>query len=173
MVGRGRGAGLSGLRGASRVLGLCLLLLAAAGLAAREPGGWTATDPPINFRHIELGEINRHGEAVGFHHRPHGVDPAGARVLRIVQGPDAHGVYRARVAIRNGANGAWIDKRAPSTFFPDDMSDDEVVAVIVAVFRSAHRRRDGRFVGDSGRGFAVEGWYQNGRINAAYPLRGP
>ena len=29
------------------------------------------------------------------------------------------------------------------------------------------------FAGPSGRGFAIEGWYQNGRINAAYPLGGP
>ena len=173
MVGGGRRAGLSVCRGAFGAVGLCLLLLVAAGLAAREPGGWTATDPPINFRHIELGEINRHGEAVGFHHRPNGADPEGARVLRIVQASDANGIYRARVEIRNAATGAWVAKRAPSTFFPDDMSDQDVVAVILAVFRSAHPRRDGRFVGDTGRGFAVEGWYQNGRINAAYPLRGP
>ena len=26
---------------------------------------------------------------------------------------------------------------------------------------------------ETGRGFAIEGWYQNGRINSAYPLRGP
>jgi len=25
----------------------------------------------------------------------------------------------------------------------------------------------------SGRGFMIEGWFQDGRINAAYPLRGP
>jgi hypothetical protein len=25
-------------------------------------GGWTMTDPPINFVHIEFGEINRRGE---------------------------------------------------------------------------------------------------------------
>ena len=31
----------------------------------------------------------------------------------------------------------------------------------------------GQFVGPSGGGFAIEGWYQNGRINAAYPLRDP
>jgi hypothetical protein len=29
-------------------------------------GKWTTTDPPINFVHIEFGEINRRGEAVGY-----------------------------------------------------------------------------------------------------------
>ncbi len=167
------------MRGAVCWTILCvLLLLAAVGLSARDvttppAGQWTATDPSINVRHIEFGEINRRGEAVGFHHRPNGVDPTDARVLRIVQAADASGVYRARVAIRDPATGAWVAKRAPSTFFPDAMSDQNVIDIVLAVFHSSPMRQDGRFVGDSGRGFAVEGWYQDGRINAAYPLRGP
>ena len=110
---------------------LFALLLVPATLSARDiqaPGltaKWTTSDPPINLVHIDYGEINRHGEAVGYHHRPIGVDPPGARVLRIVQPPDASGVYRARVALRDPPTGAWIDKKAPSTFFPDAMSDDE------------------------------------------------
>jgi len=100
------------------------------------------------------------------------VDPPGARVQRIVQPPDASGIYRARVALRDPATGEWIDKKAPSTFFPDAMSDHEVVEAVLAAFEAGNRRGDGQFIGASGRGFAIEGWYQNGRINAAYPLRG-
>ncbi len=162
----------------SRAIGLCvvLLVLLPAGLFARDPTPptqWTATDPPIDFVHIETGEINRYGEAVGYHHRPNGVDPPGARVLRIVQPPDADGVYRARVAVRDPASGEWIDKRAASTFFPDAMSDEQVIQAVLAAFHDGRVRRDGRFLGDSRRGFAIEGWYQSGRIAAAYPLRGP
>ena len=155
------------------------LLLVPAALSARSlqapglAGKWTTSEPSINLVHIDYGEINRHGEAVGYHDRLDGVDPLGARVERIVQPPDANGVYRARVALRDPATGDWIDKKAPSTFFPDAMSDDEVVAAVLAAFQTGRRRGDGQFIGASGRGFAVEGWYQNGRINAAYPLRGP
>jgi hypothetical protein len=53
------------------------------------------------------------------------------------------------------------------------MSDDAVIRAVLAAFHNGHRRRGGEFTGDSGRGFAIEGWYQSGRINAAYPLRGP
>jgi hypothetical protein len=156
-----------------------LLLLGAAALGARQvlaPGleaKWTTSDPPINLAHIDYGEINRRGEAVGYHHRPNGVDPPGARVERIVQPPDASGVYRARVALRDPMTGGWIDKKAPSTFFPDAMSDDELIKAVLAAFQTGRRRGDGQFIGASGHGFAIEGWYQNGRINAAYPLRGP
>ncbi len=153
-----------------------LLVLLSAGLAARDTapaGQWTATDPPINIAHIQTGAINRRGEAVGYHHRPNGVDQPSARVLRIVQPPDANGVYRARVALRDPASGEWIDKRASSTFFPDAMSDDEVIEAVLAAFHHGQMRGDGEFSGDSGHGFAIEGWYQRGRIAAAYPLRGP
>lgn len=136
-------------------------------------GKWTETEPPINLVHIELGEINHRDEAVGYHHRPNGVDPPGARVTRVVQPPDATGIYRARVALRDPATGAWVQKKAPSTFFPDVMSSGEVVEAILAAFHDARAGNGGWFVGRSGSGFAIEGWYQNGRINAAYPLRGP
>lgn len=133
---------------------------------------WTATNPPINFAHIEFGEINRHGEAVGYHHRPHGVDPPNARIQQIVQPPDANGVYWARVALRDPATGAWLPKKAPSTFYPDAMTPAEVMEAILAAFHDSEVRNNGQFVGRSGRGFTIEGWYQDGRINAAYPLRG-
>jgi hypothetical protein len=137
-----------------QTLVLLLGLMPASALApqalALAPGDkWTATDPSINLVHIDFGEINRHGEAVGYHHRPNGMDPDGARVLQIIQSPDLKGVYRARVSIRDPATGVWVRKH------------------------SGQRRSDGQFVGPSGRGFMIEGWFQNGRISAAYPLRGP
>jgi Bacterial EndoU nuclease len=154
---------------------LLLLLLPAPLLARGTPlaGRWTETEPPIDLAHIDRGEINRRGDPVGYHHRASGVDPPEARVVAIIQAPDAAGVYRARVEIEDPASGAWLDKRAASTFFPDRMSDADVVAAILAAFHDGVRRRDGRFVGASGFGFTVEGWYRHGRILAAYPLRRP
>jgi hypothetical protein len=141
----------------------------AAGLS----GEWTRTQPPINLVHIELGEINDWGEAIGYHHRPNGLDPPDARVLRIVQSPDTNGIYRARVELRDPTTDVWVQKKTASTFFPDVMSPGEVVEAILAAFRYSQTGNNGRFVGPSGSGFAIEGWYQHGRINAAFPLRGP
>ena len=94
-------------------------------------------------------------------------------MLHIVQPPDANGIYRALVAVRDPLTGAWLEKRAASTFFPDAMSDAAIVDAVIAAFRNSRRYLDGRFIGSSGHGFAVEGWYRGGRILAAYPLRGP
>jgi hypothetical protein len=175
MVGGGGGAG-------ARVKALALFALlvfspttlsAQSVVAPSLAGKWTSTDPPVNLAHIDYGEINRPGEAAGYHHRPNGVDPPGARVRQIIQPPDPSGVYRARVTLRDPGTGRWIDKKAPSTFFPDTMSDNEVIDAVLAAFQGGRRRGDGQFIGASGHGFVIEGWYQNGRINSAYPLRGP
>ena len=122
-----------------------LLVLLSAPAAAREPAPpasrWTATDPPINLVHIEKGEINRRGEAVGYHHRPNDIDPPGAKVLRITQPPDASGVSRARAALSDPAPGEWIDKRASSTFFPDTMSEAAVIQAVLAALRDGAQAR--------------------------------
>lgn len=122
----------------------------------------------INEAHIFEGEINRRGKPVGFHARPGGRDPAGARVERIRTGPNRLGVYVATVAIRDHASHQWLEKR--STFFPDDMSRSEVLAAIQHAYanREAGVREPWR--GPSGRGFTIQGYVNRGRINTAYPI---
>ncbi len=157
-------------RGAGARFLICALLLLPAPLAARS-GEWTATDPPIDWGHISHGRINARGEAVGYHYRPGGVDPPDARVVHIFAPPDRNGVYEAAVELRDPASGHWVEKLEPSSFFPDAMRDPEVIRAILTAFRAGHLRADGRFIGPSGSGFRVEGWYERGHIEAAYPLR--
>jgi len=126
---------------------------------------WSRTSPPVNMTHIFEGEINRRGKPVGFHSRPGGQDPENARVTRIVERPNRAGVYTAEVEIRS--NSGWLAKR--STLYPDRM---DRAAVIRAVLNAFHDR-DGngeKFRGPSGAGFTIEGYFQGGRINTAYPI---
>ncbi|OQX16565.1 MAG: hypothetical protein BWK76_11375 [Desulfobulbaceae bacterium A2] len=55
-------------------------LLLCCGLARAELH-WSDTTPQVNLRHIFQGEINHHGKPTGFHSRPGGRDPQGARLL--------------------------------------------------------------------------------------------
>lgn len=126
---------------------------------------WSETDPPINLSHLFEGQINKRGKPVGFHARPGGVDPEGARLVRVVDGPNGRGVYVAKVEIRS-SSGEWLGKT--STLYPDDFSEDDVVAAILAAFE--HAEGGEKWRGDSGKGFTIEGYYQNGRINTAYPI---
>jgi hypothetical protein len=127
---------------------------------------WSSTDPPINVTHIFAGQINKRGKPVGFHARPGGRNPPGARVLRVLDGPNRAGVYTADVEIRDG--GRWLGKN--STLYPDALSRQEVIAAILHAFRERGDGGGEKFRGPSGRGFTIEGYFQNGRINTAYPI---
>ncbi|HWN42000.1 MAG TPA: EndoU domain-containing protein [Thermoanaerobaculia bacterium] len=129
---------------------------------------WSDTEPAINLAHVFEGGINRRGKPVGFHSRPEGTNPAGARVTRRVSGPNALGVYIAEVEIRNGSN-RWLKKT--STFYPDSLSRDEVVAAILHAWEERRDLGGGKFQGPSGEGFTIEGYtLDDGGINTAYPL---
>jgi hypothetical protein len=126
---------------------------------------WSRTSPPVNVTHIFEGEVNRRGKPTGFHSRPGGRDPENARLARIVDHPNRAGVYTADVEIRSGSQ--WLSKR--STLYPDRMDRQAVIQAVLNAFQ--HRAGNGeKFRGPSGTGFTIEGYFQNGRINTAYPI---
>jgi Bacterial EndoU nuclease len=129
---------------------------------------WSATDPPVNMSHIFEGLINKRGKPVGFHSRPGGRNPANARVVRVESGPNRAGVYTAEVEIRDGHGGPWLEKG--STLYPDALSRREVIQAVLHAFRERTTGGGEKFRGPSGRGFTIEGYFQNGRINTAFPI---
>jgi hypothetical protein len=134
-------------------------------------GEWSDTRPAVNLEHIFEGQVNRRGKPVGFHSRPGGKDPSNARLVRIIDRPNRAGVYTADVEIRNGA-GRWLRKR--STFFPDRLSREEVVAAVLHAWNQREKGRNNPFRGPSGEGFEIEGRpLDGGDINTAYPIFDP
>ena len=128
---------------------------------------WSDTDPDINLWHVFEGEINRSGKPVGYHARPGGQDPAGARVLRVRDPPNRVGVYTADVEILDGE--AW--RRKFSSFFPDTLTREQVMGAILNAYADSPDPDAQPFSGPSGLGFTIQG-YTSGRggINTAYPL---
>ena len=128
---------------------------------------WSSTNPEINLWHIFDGEINRKGKPTGYHSRPGGNDPANARVKSIRDQPNKAGVYTAVVEVRDGSQ--WKSKN--SSFFPDSLSRDEVIDIIVHAFKNSDNPKKQPWSGPSGQGYTVQGYTTNqGGINTAYPL---
>lgn len=150
------------------VWALTAWLAGAAGADRTRAARWSGTEPRINQTHVFQGEINRRGRPVGFHSRPGGRNPQGARVADVTRGPNREGVYEARVEIRDPESGRWLEKR--STFFPDAMDRDQVVRAILNAWRERTTGQSQRFRGPSGRGFTIEGYLLDGDINTAYPI---
>ena len=128
---------------------------------------WSSTDPEINLWHVFEGEINRKGKPTGFHSRPGGQDPANARVISVKDRPNKAGVYTANIEVRDG--GQWKSKF--SSFFPDSLSQQEVVNLIVYAFKNSKNPNEQPWSGPSGLGFQVQGYTSSrGGINTAFPV---
>ncbi len=129
---------------------------------------WSNTQPELNLWHIFEGEINRKRDPVGFHSRPGGQDPANARVVKIRDKPNKHGIYTATTEIFDGSQ--WKEKSFAS-FFPDDMSRDEVIAVILSAYKNSKNKNARPWQGPSGLGFNIQGYTTSrGGINTAFPV---
>lgn len=128
---------------------------------------WSSTNPEINLWHVFDGEINRKGKPTGYHSRPGGRDPANARVKSIRDQPNRAGVYTAVVEVRDGNQ--WKTKN--SSFFPDSMSRDEVIDVVLHAYNKSSNPNKQPWSGPSGLGFTVQGYTTSrGGINTAYPI---
>jgi hypothetical protein len=126
----------------------------------------------INQVHIFQGEINRKGQAVGYHHRLNGKDTNNARMIKLTGLPNRQGVYFGRVEIRNAATGQWVSKLSSSTFFPDNWSQQQVLSEIQGAFADSSNKSQERWQGTSPSGIRIEGFYSKttNTINTAYPI---
>lgn len=128
---------------------------------------WSDTSPNVNLLHVFEGEINRSGQPTGFHSRPGGQDPANARLVSVRDAPNRYGVYTATIEVKDG--GQWKSKF--SSFFPDDLSRDEVLSVILHAYNNSNNQKSQPWEGPSGEGYRVQGYTSNrGGINTAFPI---
>ncbi len=128
---------------------------------------WSKTTPQISLKHIFEGEINRSGKATGLHHISNGLKKA--RVKEILSGPNKYGIYTAFVEIFDPETNSWKPKF--SSLFPDQYSQQDVISVIMNALSSAPQKQAGKWRGNSGKGFSIEGYrLKDMRIITAYPI---
>ncbi|MEK7021890.1 EndoU domain-containing protein [Bacillus sp. FSL K6-6038] len=113
--------------------------------------------------HIFHGNIDRAGDAGGYHHKS---IMGEGEVLRVTRPPNRYGVYEAEVSV-NG-----IPKRLPSTFFPDHCGRIEVLkAIEVAYNNKVYSGTGNRYIGTAPNGMKIRLFIaSNGRIISAFPL---
>lgn len=128
---------------------------------------WSKTSPEINLWHVFDGEISRRGKPTGYHSRPGGVDAANARVVSIRDKPNRAGVYTATIEVND--DGQW--KQKFSSFFPDNLSQQEVIDIILHAYSNSNNKNAQPWSGPSGMGFSVQGYTTSrGGINTAFPV---
>jgi hypothetical protein len=121
----------------------------------------------INTRKLFRGEV-RAGRAVGFHHR--GTEATRTQViLPLIRGPNAQGVFEARVRIWDSRTRKWIAK-AKSTFFPDAWSRTRVLGEINHAYANSLTTANG-WEGVGTTGVPIVGYFDDrGVLDTAFPI---
>ncbi len=115
--------------------------------------------------HIFYGSINQDGQASGLHYE--GLSDQAQIIESTRSHPDAKGVYRARIKIKNK------DKKAFSTFFPKDWSPQEVVDAINQAYDSRSYISGNTYEGQ-GNGLPIQMYLsQDDLIISAFPIYQP
>ena len=126
--------------------------------------------------HIFKGEINKRGAAVGYHYRPDGQDRYGVRTTK--KGAlDENGLYKGTVTQRVWDGNTWVEKRAESTFFPNNWSEDQVRHAVTRAVSEGNIIKDKEGNPTNAwqgtyRGITIRGYYDpvTKHVTTAYPV---
>lgn len=121
------------------------------------------------LEHIFIGEINQHGDAVGFHY-----DGFPGKKGNIISGTktnsDEHGVYEAKVKVddtKKTSNGG------KSSFFPEELKPQDVVDAINEAYENRTHLNGNTYEGLSDEGIVVHMYLdESNHIISAFPVYG-
>ncbi|WP_208018046.1 WXG100 family type VII secretion target [Bacillus arachidis] len=114
------------------------------------------------LKHIFQGEVTKKGKAVGFHYE--GAEGSKGKIVGRIEGPDDFGVYKANVEIDGKP------KNAKSTFFPKDMTQQQIVDLINEAYANKEISRNNIYRGVASNGMRIEMQIKKGKIISAYPV---
>jgi hypothetical protein len=127
----------------------------------------------VNEIIVDDGHILDGTNGGGFHYAGE-PNPFARTVAGTETAADVNGVYTADVEFYDPGTGQWVPKNGAgmSTFFPDAWSRDQVLEEVWSAFeQGGGPEASGRWFGVSESGVPIEGWFRDGRIASAYPLK--
>ncbi len=127
------------------------------------------TDIFINsaIKHIFNGTINKKGQATGYHYD--GIEDSDGEIVEGTKSePDSDGIYKAQVEV-NGI--AKSGNRGYSSFYPEDMSPQEVIDAINEAYEDREHYTGNVYAGESDGGILIEMYLtDDDKIISAFPV---
>ena len=140
-------------------------------------------DPPVNLVHIFCGQINKYGQATGFHSHPNGKNPKSAAAFDPVKAslsPNPHSYTQYKnIYVRLNWN-TWLQKLAsPTTFWPTSMRKRDVVSTIQWLYSKCRPLNQNAYRAVvcienyyyHSQKFAVKIVLENKTVKTAYPVK--
>lgn len=119
------------------------------------------------IEHIFMGTINSKGNATGYHYD--GIIDSPGQIIEGTKGEsDSNGVYNAEVEVDGVAK---TSNRGRSSFYPEDMTPQEVVDAINEAYETRQEIDEDKYEGETSRGFLIQMYVDdNGYITTAFPI---
>jgi len=131
----------------------------------------------MDMDHILDGEVKKktingqtQKKAVGGHYSR----SPNVRIKETIGRPDANGVTRAKIQVRDPETGRWVNKRATSSMYPDHWSKRQVQSEVTGAFENSRPIGGDKWQGTSPSGVKVQGYYKkpDGSAATAWPVYG-
>ena len=120
-----------------------------------------------SFIHATIGRI-KNGNLTGIHF----FDPNKIRIIEILEKNEKTSVFKARFEFYDSRTEKWIEKRNPSTFFPENWN----LATLLMESKFAFDRlkaedlKDGKIKSITQSNIVVEIIIKNGKLKSLYPI---
>lgn len=111
--------------------------------------------------HSLAGELNKNGDAAGYHSR---VIAGSNAEIKVVSPPDKYGVYKANVKI-NG-----VPKKALSSMFPDTWSAQKIIDEVNYANKNKYLDEANKYIGKASNGMKIEVVIKKGKIDDFWPI---
>ncbi|RKS87571.1 filamentous hemagglutinin [Orbus hercynius] len=128
----------------------------------------------INTEHILNGEIKTYANGTTVGTGGHYLKDPNIKVDTWTGAADANGVTKGYISVRDPATGKWVEKKAETTFFPENWSKRQTETEIKSAFENSKPNPDNKemWQGTSSSGLKMEGYYKkpNGTGATAWPV---
>ena len=139
----------------------------------KEQAGKGSQTAYIRMDHILNGEVKTLKDGTKAGSGGHYIRDSNIKVDKVTGTPDSNGVSTGYISVRDPATGQWINKKAETTFFPEQWSKRQTAQEIESAFKNSERIPNTEmWSGKSSSGVKIQGYYgkPDGTGATAWPV---
>ncbi|EPN1696423.1 hemagglutinin repeat-containing protein [Cronobacter malonaticus] len=139
----------------------------------REQAGKGSQTAYIRMDHILNGEVKTLKDGTKVGSGGHYIRDPNIKIDKVTGAPDSTGVSKGYISVRDSASGQWVNKKAETTFFPEQWSKRQTAQEIESAFKHSERIPNTEmWSGKSSSGVKIQGYYgkPDGTGATAWPV---
>ncbi|EPN1725731.1 EndoU domain-containing protein [Cronobacter turicensis] len=139
----------------------------------KEQGGKGSQTAYIRMDHILNGEVKTLKDGTKVGSGGHYIRDSNIKIDKVTSDPDSTGVSKGYISVRDSATGQWVNKKAETTFFPEQWSKRQTAQEIESAFKNSERIPNTEmWSGKSSSGVKIQDYYgkPDGTGATAWPV---